>query len=65
MGRSWLRRYLRDRLNLKVPSNIEDDNWQRICDKIPAKDWVKLRNAWRQHQQNENCLLYTSDAADE
>ncbi len=53
LGRSWLRRYLRDRLKVIVPLNIDDDEWQQVCDDIPAKDWVRLRYAWRQHQQND------------
>ena len=50
LGRGWLRRYLRDRLKVTVPLNSDDDEWQRICDEIPAKDWVRVKNAWRQHQ---------------
>ena len=53
LRRGWLRRYLRDRLNVTVPLNIDDDEWQCICDKIPAKDWVRVKNAWRQHQHND------------
>ena len=53
LGRSWLRRYLRDRLQMTVPLNTDDDEWQHICDEIPAKDWVRVKNAWRQHQHND------------
>ncbi|MDH3449004.1 MAG: hypothetical protein OEO18_12760 [Gammaproteobacteria bacterium] len=52
LGRGWLRRYLRDHLELTVPLNTDDDEWQRICDEIPTKDWVRVRKAWRQHQHN-------------
>lgn len=52
MGRGWLRRYLRDRLKVTVPSNADDDEWQRICDEIPAMDWIRVKNAWYQHQHN-------------
>lgn len=54
LGRSWLRRYLRDRLQVTVPKNIDDDKWQQICDEIPTRDWVRLRNAWRRHLQNDD-----------
>ena len=53
LGRGWLRRYLRDRLKVNVPLNTDDDEWQRICDEIPAKDWVRVKNACRQHQHND------------
>ena len=53
LGRSWLRRYLRDSLKVTVPSNIDDDEWQHICDEIPAKDWIRVKNAWHQHQHND------------
>ena len=53
LGRGWLRRYLRDRLEVVIPPNADDDEWQRICDEIPAKDWVRVKNAWRQHQHND------------
>ena len=53
LGRGWLRRYLRDRLEVVIPSNADDDEWQRICDEIPAEDWVRVKNAWRQHQHND------------
>jgi hypothetical protein len=36
-----------------VPLNIEDDEWQHICDELPPRDWVRVRNAWRQHQHND------------
>lgn len=52
MERAWLRRYLRDRLKVIVPLNIDDDEWQRICDEIPATDWIRVKNAWHQHHQN-------------
>jgi hypothetical protein len=52
LGRSWLRRYLRDRLEVVVPLNADDDGWQQICDEIPAKDWAQVRKAWRQHQHS-------------
>lgn len=51
--RSWLRRYLQDHLKVIVPSNTDDDELQQICDEIPAKDWVRVKNAWRQHQHND------------
>ena len=54
MGRGWLRRYLRDHLDLKVPSNADDDEWQRICDEIPARDWRRLQNAWHQHRHDDS-----------
>jgi len=38
---------------MTVPLSADDDEWQRICDEIPAKDWVRVRNAWRQHQHND------------
>jgi hypothetical protein len=53
LGRGWLRRYLRDRLKVTIPLNTDDDEWQHICDKIPAKDWVQVKSAWRQHQHND------------
>ena len=53
LGRGWLRRYLRDHLKMTVPLCRDDDEWQRICDEIPAKDWVRVKNAWRQHQHND------------
>ena len=53
IGRSWLRRYLRDRLKLTVPYNTDDDDWQKICEAIPAVQWVSVTNAWRQHQCQE------------
>lgn len=49
LGRGWLRRYLRDHLKLAVPFNSNDDEWQRICDEIPAKDWARVNKAWREH----------------
>ena len=52
MGRGWLRRYLRTSLKLNVPSNTDDDEWQRICDAIPAEDWLQVKNAWHQHQND-------------
>ena len=52
-GRGWLRQYLRDRLKVAVPLNTGDDEWQHICDEIPAKDWIQVKNAWRQHQHND------------
>ena len=53
LGRSWLRRYLRERLQVTVPKNTDDDKWQQICDEIPAKDWARVKNAWRRHQLND------------
>ncbi len=53
LGRGWLRRYLRDRLKVTVPLNTDDDGWQHICDEIPAKDWARVQNAWRQHLHND------------
>jgi hypothetical protein len=53
LGRGWLRRYLRDHLKVTVPLNTDDDEWQHICDEIPAKDWMQVKNAWRQHQHND------------
>ena len=53
MGRSWLRRYLRDQLKLSVPSNIDDDDWQKICDEIPTDDWARVKNAWRRYQHDD------------
>ena len=53
LGRSWLRRYLRDRLKVNVPINTSEDEWQHICDKIPAKDWCQVKKAWRQHQLDD------------
>ena len=53
MGRGWLRRYLRDRLQVNVPVNTNDDEWQQICDEIPAKDWAQVKSAWRQHQHKD------------
>ena len=52
-GRGWLRRYLRDRLKVTVPLNTDDDEWQRICDEIPAMDWARVKKAWRQHQHSD------------
>lgn len=51
--RGWLRRYLRGRLKVIVPLNADDKEWKHICDEIPAKDWASLKNAWREHQQND------------
>ncbi len=51
--RGWLRQYLRDRLKVTVPLNTDDDEWQHICDEIPAKDWIRVKNAWRLHQLND------------
>lgn len=51
--RGWLRRYLRDHLEVTVPSNTDEDELQQICDEIPAKDWVRVKNAWRQHQHSD------------
>ena len=51
--RSWLRQYLRVQLKVTVPLGTDDDEWQRICDDIPAADWVQMKNAWRQHRHNE------------
>jgi hypothetical protein len=53
LGRSWLRRYLRDRLKVTVPLNTDDEGWQHICDEIPAKDWARVQNAWHQHLHND------------
>jgi hypothetical protein len=53
LGRGWLRRYLRTHLKVTVPSKTDDDEWQHICDEIPTKDWVRVKNAWRQHQHND------------
>jgi len=53
LGRGWLRRYLRDHLQVAVPLNTGDDEWQHICNEIPAKDWVQVKNAWHQHQHND------------
>ena len=53
LGRAWLRRYLRDRLKVTVPPNADDVKWQQICDEIPAKDWIRVKKAWRQHQHND------------
>ena len=53
LGRSWLRRYLRDHLKVTVPLNTDDDGWQQFCDEIPAKDWARVRKAWCQHQHND------------
>jgi len=53
LGRAWLRRYLRDRLKVTVPLNADDDEWQHICHEIPAKDWVRVQKAWRQHLHND------------
>jgi len=36
-----------------VPSNTDDSELQQICDEIPSKDWVRVKNAWRQHQHND------------
>ena len=52
LGRGWLRQYLRDHLEVTVASNVGDDELQRICDEIPARDWARLSNAWRQHRRN-------------
>ena len=54
LGRSWLRRYLRDRLKVTVPMNASENEWQHICDKIPAKDWDKVTKAWRRHQLDDS-----------
>lgn len=51
--RGWLRRYLQNHLKVSVPSNTDDDELQQICDEIPAKEWVRVKNAWRQHQHND------------
>jgi len=53
LGRGWLRRYLRDHLKVTVPLNTDDHEWQQICDEIPAKDWVQVKNAWHQRQHND------------
>ena len=53
LGRGWLRRYLRDHLKVTVPVNTNDDEWQRICDEIPARDWARVDKAWRQHMQKD------------
>jgi len=53
LGRGWLRRYLRDQLKVTVPLNADDDEWKHICDEISAKDWVRVKKAWRQHQHND------------
>ena len=53
LERAWLRRYLRDRLKVVVPLNADDEEWKHICDEIPAKDWAKLKNAWREHQHKD------------
>ena len=42
LGRSWLRRYLRDRLQVTVSLNTDDDEWQQICDEIAIIDTGKL-----------------------
>ena len=54
IGRSWLRRYLRDRLKLTVPYNTDDEDWQKICEAIPAVQWVGVANAWHQHQSEDS-----------
>ena len=54
LGRSWLRRYLRDRLKLAVPVNTSEEEWQHICDDMPARDWEQVKNAWRRHQLDES-----------
>ena len=36
-----------------MPLNADDDEWQHICDEIPSKDWVRVRNAWRQRQHSD------------
>ena len=38
---------------MTVPSNTDDDQLQQICNEIPASDWVRVKNAWRQHQHND------------
>ncbi len=38
---------------MTIPLSADDDEWQRICDEIPAKDWIRVKNAWLQHQQND------------
>lgn len=38
---------------MTVPLKIDDDALQQICDELPAKDWLRVENAWRQHRQNE------------
>ena len=38
---------------MTVPVNTDDDEWQQICDDIPAKDWALVKSAWRQHQHND------------
>ncbi len=53
LGRGWLRRHLRDRLKVTVPLNADDHEWQQICNEIPAKDWVRVKRAWRQHQLSD------------
>lgn len=52
-GRGWLRQYLHDHLDVTVASDADDDELQRICDEIPARDWVRLSGAWRQHRRND------------
>ena len=54
LGRGWLRRYLRAHLKVTVPLNTDDDEWRHICNEIPAKDWVRVKKAWRQHQRNDS-----------
>ena len=54
MGRGWLRRYLRDHLDLKVPSNTDDDELQRICNEISARDWARLKKAWQRHRHDDS-----------
>ena len=51
--RGWLRRYLKNQLKVTLPSNTNDEELQQICNEIPAKDWVRVKNAWRQHQHND------------
>ncbi|NCF64244.1 MAG: hypothetical protein GWP58_15450, partial [Gammaproteobacteria bacterium] len=50
---NWLRQYLREHLKMTVPLSADGDEWQRICDDIPAGDWVQVKNAWRKHRHNE------------
>ena len=66
MERGWLRRYLRDCLEVTVPIHADEDEWQRICDEIPASDWIQMKNAWYRHQHDDSPrYLHYVHAADE
>ena len=48
-----------------VHKNVYSSYILIIPDGVPSYLWITSHGAWLKPQPTENCLLYTSDAADE